>query len=76
MITQTDLPKNEACCLTAGVSGGWAERGFCLGAGKNPKPENCLKNAPTPHRQLHALLGNLSERQTRLPQKANTINLI
>jgi len=42
--------------LTACVSCGGAEGGLGLEAGKNSKPEKGLKNAQTPHRQLHALL--------------------
>jgi len=43
---------------------------------KNPKPEKCYSKPQTPKNPLHALLGNLTERQTQLPQKDNTANLI
>ena len=34
-------------------------RGFCLGAGKSPKPEKCLKMPQNPTRQVHALLATV-----------------
>jgi len=43
---------------------------------KNSKREKCLSKPQTPKNPLHALLGNLTERQTRLPQKDHTANLI
>jgi hypothetical protein len=52
-------------CLTVCVScGGW-ERGLALEKGQSPKPGKCSKNAPRTHRQLHAVLGNHTERKTR-----------
>jgi len=35
----------------------WGGRGFCLGAGKNPKLEKCPKMPQNPQRPVHALLG-------------------
>jgi hypothetical protein len=35
-------------------------RGLYLGAGKNSKPEKCLKMRQNPTRPLHVVLGNLS----------------
>jgi hypothetical protein len=35
-----------------------------------------LELRQNPQRRVHALLGNLTERPTRLPQKDNTANLI
>ena len=43
---------------------------------KKTKPEKCFSKPQTPKNPLHALLGNLTERQTRLPQKDHTANLI
>ena len=42
---------------TASVTSGGAERGQRLENGKNPKPEKGLKNAATPRRLVHAVLG-------------------
>jgi len=43
--------------------------------GTNFKPRNLLENAATPTSRVHAVLGNLTERKTRLLQKDNTANL-
>jgi len=50
-------------------------RGLCLGAGKSPKPEKCLKTAQNPTSRLHALLGGFSERQTRCLKTRTTTYL-
>ena len=42
---------------------------------KNPKPEKWYSKPQTPKNPLHAVLGNLTERQTRLPYKDTTANL-
>jgi hypothetical protein len=43
--------------------------------GTSLKPRKVLENAPTPTSRVHAVLGALTERKTRLPQKDNTANL-
>ena len=52
--------------------GGMRERRF---AGTSLKPPKLPENAQTPTSRVHAVLGNLTERKTRLPQKDNTSNL-
>ena len=53
----------------------------CGGDGEAVQPEksygvgNCLKTAQNPQRQVHALLGALTERQTRLLVQATTAKL-
>jgi hypothetical protein len=49
--------------------GGTRERHF---DGTNLKPRKPLENAQTPTSRVHAVLGNLHEHQTRLPQKGTT----
>jgi len=57
---------------TAGVTGGWAEKG--LETGFRRSQENA-ENAVRTHRQLHALLGALIERQPRELKQAATAEL-
>jgi hypothetical protein len=52
--------------------GGTRQRHF---DGTNSKPRNLLENAATPTSRVHALLGNLYERKTRLPGKDKTAYL-
>jgi hypothetical protein len=60
---------------TVGIScGGW--RGEIRHRnGKSLKPRKSLKNAPRTHRQLHAVLGGVPERQTLSLNKASTARL-
>jgi hypothetical protein len=57
MVSLNHSQYNISSCLPNGLRylrvGG---RGFCLGAGKNSKPEKCLKMPQNPTRQVHALL--------------------
>jgi hypothetical protein len=43
--------------------------------GKGLKPDKSLKNAARTHRQLHAVLGGVLERQTPSLNKASTTEL-
>jgi hypothetical protein len=54
--------------------GGW-EGGLALETGKCSKPGKCPKNAGPTHRQLHALLGALTERTTPSPKDDTTARL-
>jgi hypothetical protein len=53
--------------------GGTRQRRF---DGISFKPRKLPENAQTPTSRVHALLGNLMERETRLLQKDNTANSI
>jgi hypothetical protein len=52
--------------------GGTRQRRF---DGTSLKPRNLPENAATPTRRVHAVLGTLDERKTRLRKKDNWINL-
>src|SRR5215212_1066528 len=52
--------------------GGMRQRRF---DGTHSKPHKLLENAQTPTSRVHAVLGNLTERKTRLQPKNTTANL-
>ena len=55
IILPTDLLQKTTCRLTARVTGGWGENGSETGNCHSSEP--ALKNAQSPSRPVHALLG-------------------